>query len=129
MKTGMTDVLVSQTSALALAVRERFGPNCPCCGYPMRVPRGRREKQRYNGRDRQTIAHDWPTGNGGSFKVWVYACHGCNNDQGDMTFWLWARYLLRQGDPRARRVFALADFIRDHRKNRREAQGNADRQP
>lgn len=125
MANGMTDLLEAQTSRLALAVQQRFGPNCPCCGHPMHVPRGRKDRQRYVGRDRRTIAHDFPVGNGGSYKVWVYACRGCNSDQGDMTFWLWARYLARYGDPRAERVFALARFIRDFRKGYSDARAAA----
>lgn len=121
MNNGMTDLLEAQTSRLALAVQQAFGPNCPCCGRPMRVPRGRKDKQRYNGRDRRTIAHDFPVARGGSQKVWVYACRGCNSDQGDMTFWLWAKYLARVGDERAGRVFRLAQIIYTHKKEFKDA--------
>lgn len=120
MTNSMTDLLEAQTSRLALAVRAAFGPACPCCGHAMRVPKGRKEKRDYTGRDRRTIAHDFPVGNGGSYKVWVYACRGCNSDQGDLNFFLWARWLERHGDPRAEKVYRLARFIKDNRRALKE---------
>lgn len=124
MSKRITDRAELATSGLAIAAEKEFGPHCPCCGHPMKVPRGRKALANCNDRDRRTIAHDFPVGSGGSQKVWVYACRGCNSDQGMRTFWLWANALDKAGDRRAERVYALARFIRSYRIAYREARDN-----
>ena len=126
MGSHMSDHTEMVTTHLAHQVQQQLGPNCPCCGFPMRVPRGRKALANYVGRDRRTIAHDFPVGRGGSAKVWVYACRGCNQEQGDLTFWLWAKVLDRAGDPRAGRVYKLAAIIQRYRKAYKEARTNVD---
>lgn len=58
-----------------------------------------------------SIAHNIAVGYGGNPEVWVYACRGCNQDQGDRSFTQWANVLTREGDRRASHVRALAVFI------------------
>lgn len=108
-----SDAETKLNSALAHAVRARFGPRCPCCGNPMHDGRVRKKNARaQNRRDRASVAHDVPVSMGGNVALWVWACRGCNNDQGAMAFAFWAIRLELDGDPRAARVAELAEFIR-----------------
>lgn len=101
-------------SGLADRARAMFGARCPCCGNPMHEGRVRkRNAAAQNRRDRASVAHDIPVSMGGNPAVWVWACRGCNNDQGAMSFRFWARRLELDGDPRAERVRALAAFVED----------------
>lgn len=96
---------------LAQAAERFFGHNkCPCCGCHMVTPR-KKSQQELNRRDRRTIAHVSRNFDNGVYRPWVYACRGCNNDQGPATFKTWAYRLEKEGDPRAERVAALALFI------------------
>lgn len=93
---------------LANRVRVVHGKRCPCCARVM-VPPGRtKQKAR---RDLRTVAHDLAVGYGGDPTVWVFACFGCNHDQGMLTFRLWSQRLRMRGDERAGAVAALADMV------------------
>lgn len=98
---------------LAHAVRIRTGGSgtrCPCCNNPMQQYR-KSVLRNKTPRDYPTVAHNFPTALGGNPVVWVYACHGCNNDQGAMPLLGWGLKLQRRGDPRGDRVVELALFI------------------
>lgn len=86
---------------------------CPCCGHPMVRPR-RDNPTNSRRRDRRSIAHNEPVGYGGDPTVWVYACQGCNADQGTLSFRAWSFQLHRRSDARAGAVAALADRIEAH---------------
>jgi len=96
---------------LASACERFFGRNkCPCCGNHMVEPR-KKSQQELNRRDRRTVAHTCSNNDTGAYRRWIYACRGCNNDQGWRTFHAWAYYLRKQGDPRADRVDQLVIFL------------------
>lgn len=97
-------------SDLAVAAQQRFGQICPCCRHPMVKPRKRNEANRRR-RDKITVAHDRGVGDGGNPERWVYACQGCNTDQGARPFKMWAEALRYAGDRRAVFVAELAEFI------------------
>lgn len=97
-------------SDLAVAAQKHFGANCPCCRYPMVKPRKRNEANRRR-RDKITVAHDRGVSDGGNPERWVYACQGCNTDQGMRTFKAWSLALQHAGDRRAGFVAELAAFI------------------
>jgi hypothetical protein len=99
---------------LANAVENHFGKDrCPCCRHMMVVPRGR--KQAANSRrDRRTMAHlnaRWLDEAKGRQRVWIYACRGCNADQGHFDFKGWMHPLKHAGDPRAAFVAELIAFL------------------
>jgi len=90
--------------------QHRWRADCPCCGVRMtdrRVKQGRPVPLQQLSR-----GHDAPVGRGGANDVWLYICHGCNNEQGVLDFAQWARKLLLAEDPRAERVVEVAKFVR-----------------
>lgn len=91
---------------LAEHVEARLGKKCPCCRYPMVKLRGRHGGRTLR-RDAKTVAHD--TGNNPT--RWVYACYGCNNDQGALSFRAWSARLAYNGDRRAPFVAELASVV------------------
>lgn len=105
-----TKYLKSQHSHLAHIVGEMNGSRCPCCKHPMVTPR-KKNLANVQRRDRKTVAHNAATSFGGDDTVWVYACNGCNNDQGNRTFRSWSQHLDRLGDPRAANVRQLAAIV------------------
>ncbi len=102
---------------LAIAVEKAHRSRCPCCGNPMVTAR-RRNLQSKKRRDLKSVAHDAPHNLGGDATVWVYACRGCNSDQGPRTFRQWAGLLTLRQDPRAAMVAALADYIERYQETR-----------
>lgn len=102
---------------LATQVRAIHGSRCPCCGHPMVNPR-RNNIQNQRRRDRQTVAHNVPVGND---TVWVYACNGCNYDQGQLTFRQWSLALKFKDDRRAPLVAALADIVETYLREKSRA--------
>lgn len=95
---------------LADRARRIYRDRCPCCLNPMVNPR-RNNVANVKRRDRQTVAHNVPTGYGGDDTIWVYACNGCNYDQGQLTFRQWSIALKYREDKRAPNVAALADIV------------------
>lgn len=95
---------------LAVEVEKKFGSLCPCCRNPMVRPRKRNDTNRRR-RDKISVAHDHAVSNGGSPQRWVYACQGCNTDQGSRSFKVWAASLRHADDRRAGFVAELADII------------------
>lgn len=99
--------------SLANDVKEVMGSRCPCCGNPMTASRSRRRNAASeNRRDRASLAHNVAIGLGGNPEVWIWACRGCNMDQGHRSFAHWAKHLASTGDPRAERVDLLARVIK-----------------
>ena len=97
---------------LAEAVTAEFGTRCPCCGDAMLHGRPRKKNATaQNRRDRASVAHDVPVSMGGNPALWLWACRGCNSDQGAMSFLSWSCRLALDGDGRAERVGRLAAFI------------------
>lgn len=95
---------------LADAARKHLGPRCPCCRKPMVKPR-KKNPHNMRRRDQPTVAHHIATSMSGNPVVWVYACAGCNSEQGQRNFVQWANDLDRKGDERAGYVRRLAGFV------------------
>lgn len=110
-------------SKLADSVWQAHGQRCPCCRYPMLTPR-KHNALNIRRRDRITVAHDRPVGFGGDATVWVFACQGCNSDQGNRTFRGWSIVLEREGDRRAAFVADLADRIDIYMRGKDNGHGN-----
>lgn len=105
---------------LATQVQITHGSRCPCCGHPMVNPR-KSNTANQKRRDRMTVAHNVPVGRGGNDTIWVYACNGCNNDQGQLTFRQWSLALKFKEDRRAPLVAALADIVETYLREKSRA--------
>lgn len=103
------DLVAFGRKGLADRVELMHGRRCPCCAKPMHNKKVRPGNK--TPRDKKTIGHDAPTGWGGNPDVWVFICHGCNQEQGSRTFRSWAARLDHKGDERAEAVLALANEI------------------
>lgn len=89
--------------------RLRWGKRCPCCDRVMTKKRPCAGQPMPT--DMETRGHDVAVARGGDINIWVTICWRCNNDQGELPFFVWARKLRLSGDPREKRVEALALFI------------------
>lgn len=116
----LNHVLRVHHNELATRVQLLHGSRCPCCRYPMVSPR-RKNAASVKRRDRMTVAHDRAVGFGGSDEVWVYACQGCNSDQGVRSFRQWSHVLERLADRRAVFVAELADVVDAYLKEKNRA--------
>ena len=98
---------------LWLAAERRWGRACPCCGVSMRLKAPKRGVPM--ARHQISRGHVDSVARGGDPLVWLYVCHGCNNDQGSLSFAGFARMLLLHGDRRAERVVEVARFVQPWR--------------
>lgn len=110
-------VLRVHHNVLATRMQLIYRMRCPCCRHPMVTPR-KKNITSVKRRDRMTVAHDRAVGLGGDDEVWVFACQGCNSEQGSRTFRMWASVLERAQDRRAAFVAELADHIDAYLKER-----------
>ncbi len=94
------------------AVKAKFGKGCPCCGRRHLMWRWSPKRGQRTPDALATHAHDHAVARGGNPRHWFFACHRCNNEQGSLDLVTWARKLRYDGDPRARRVDAVAQFVR-----------------
>jgi hypothetical protein len=94
---------------LADKVHAKHGNRCPCC---RRVMNDRKVRMgRSTPRDKRTVGHNVAVAFGGNPEVWVYICHGCNNEQATRSFADWGRYLVSKFDERGDAVCQLAELI------------------
>ena len=95
---------------VAVAVQDRHGDRCPCCGVRMTKRGSQKAVSRYVANAR-TVAHDEPEKSRTDEGRYVFACARCNGDQKQLTFRMWAARLACRRDPRAEAVAALADEV------------------
>lgn len=111
---GVSSHIAQRTFSASLAVdaEAEFGyMRCPCCRVPM-IKSRRANARNHVTSETPTVAHHIAVAYGGNPRVWVYACHRCNNQQGGLDFRQWSATLRAQGDDRrAEHAERLANWI------------------
>lgn len=94
---------------LADKVHAKHGNRCPCCRRLMNDRKVRLGRSTHS--DKRTVGHNVAVAFGGNPEVWVYICHGCNNEQATRSFYEWGRHLQFRSDERAEAVLRLAELV------------------